>query len=302
MKKDETLEKLLIELTEKYGQGSIQPGFEVQPPGRIPTGVKALDEILGGGWPKGRISVLWGPNNAGKSTLALATVAEVQKLWPMSTTAKIPVMWHDQENTFEPRWAESLGVDTTRMTRHAPMAAEDAGDLIIQYVRARVPLVVVDSIIEMLPEKSLQRGSGEQEYSPVARFLSSWLPKLVVLQGRSPTVLLFINQVRDKIGFYFGDTDNDPGGQALRHLASLKLKIVRKGFIKGKGRDTEGKSIDVKIGFSTAIKVIKSKIGGEARECRYDLLFGKGIVELKNPVIEADTEDGEGRERKEVGS
>jgi recombination protein RecA len=291
MKTDDTLEKLLIELSGKYGKNAIQPASEMQPLGRIPTGVRALDEILGGGWPKGRVSVLWGPNNAGKTTLALATVAQVQKIWPASLTAKIPVMWHDQENTFEPRWAESLGVDTTRMTRHAPMAAEDAGDLIIQYVRERVPLVVVDSIIEMIPEKSLQRGSGEQEYSPVARFLSSWLPKLVVLQGRSPTVLLFINQVRDKIGFFFGDTDNDPGGHALRHLASLKLKIMRKGFIKGKGRDAEGKSIDVKIGYSTAIKVIKSKVGGETKECRYDLLFGKGIVELKDPVIEEDKDE-----------
>lgn len=276
------LDKLLIEMSEKYGKKAIMLASDVQPPGRIPTGVRALDEILGGGWPQGRISVLWGPNNAGKSTLALATVAEVQKLWPADKGFGIPVMWHDQENTFEPRWAESLGVDTKRMTRHAPMAAEDAGDLIIQYVRARVPLVVVDSIIEMLPEKSLTRGSGEHEYSPVARFLSGWLPKLVVLQGNSPTVLLFINQVRDKIGFFFGDTDNDPGGHALRHLASLKLKIFRKGFIK-KG--------DAKIGYSTAIKVIKSKVGGETKECRYDLLFGKGIVELVDPVIEEDKDE-----------
>lgn len=280
-KNDDVLQKLLEDLGKKYGKGAIVTAAERTPPPRLPTGVRVLDEILGGGWPMGRISVLWGPNNAGKTTLALATAAAVQKLWPVARTSKIPVKWFDQENTFEPTWAKMLGLDPDRMTVHVPMAADDAGDLVIQYVRERIPLVVVDSVIEMIPEKSLLRASGEQEYSPVARFLSSWLPKLVVLQGRSPTVLLFINQVRDKIGFFLGDSDNDPGGQALRHLASVKLKIARKGFIKVR---------DVKVGYSTAIKVIKSKVGGETRECRYDLMFGQGIVELVNPVIEEDKE------------
>lgn len=290
MKSDDLLDKLLVELGAKYGKGAISLGSQVSPPERLPTGVAALDAILGGGWPKGRISVLWGPNNAGKSTLALATAAAVQKIWPVEKTSRIPVMWHDQENTWEPEWAKMLGVDLDRIKRHVPMAAEDVGDLVVQYVRERVPLVVVDSIIEVIPEKSLLKASGEQEYSPVARFLSSWLPKLIVLQGRSPTVLLFTNQVRDRIGFYFGEVDTDPGGQALRHLASVKLKIVRRGFITERGRDAAGKAADVKVGYETAIKVVKSKVGGETKECRYQLLFGRGIVETKNREVEEDRE------------
>lgn len=281
MKKDDIREKLVAELLAKYGKNSIGLGTEVSAPGRLPTGVAALDAILGGGWPKGRISEVWGPNNAGKSTLALATVAAVQRLWPVEKTSAIPVMWFDQENTFEPAWAGLLGVDLARVKHHVPMAGEDAGDLILQYVRDRIPLVVVDSVIEMIPEKELLRGSGEESIGANARFLSRWLPKVVVLQGRSPTVLLLTNQVRDRIGFFFGETERPPGGHVLSHLDTLRLKIVRKGWLKEK---------DVKVGYETAIKVVKSKVGGETLECRYQVMFGKGIVETRDREVEEDRE------------
>lgn len=275
MTKVNLTEKLLAEIREKYGRGSVSLGSEVKSPERLSTGLKALDEILGGGWPKGRISEVWGPNNAGKSTLALVTAAATQRHFLAGTGfahCDIPVMWFDQENTYEPIWAARLGIDPLRLRHHGPMAAEDPGDLILQYVRENVPLIVVDSVITMIPEKSLLRASGESEYSPVARFLSSWLPKVVVLQGRSPTVVILVNQVRDRIGFFFGETERSPGGHVLSHLETVKLKVARRGFIK-KG--------DVKVGYEAAVKIVKSKVGGETREMRFYVSFAQGVLESR---------------------
>ena len=271
MTRESLTDKILQEIREKYGQKYVGPGIDVPPPPRLSTGLAALDEILGGGWPMGRISELWGPEHAGKSTLALVSAAAAQRRF--SVTPEFPVMWFDQENTFEPTWATKLGVDLARVKHHGPLSAEDGGDLILQYIRDRVPLVVVDSVIEMLPEKSLLKGSGEAEYSPVARFLASWLPKIVVLQGRSPTVLLLINQVRDRIGFFFGETVRSPGGHVLAHLNTVKLKIVRKGFLVGKAKE--------KVGYEAAVRIVKSKVGGEQREMRFYVYFDRGVVESR---------------------
>ena len=270
MTRESLTDKILQEIREKYGQKYVGPGIDVPPPPRLSTGLAALDEILGGGWPMGRISELWGPEHAGKSTLALVSAAAAQASYPV--TPEFPVMWFDQENTFEPTWAAKLGVDLVRVKHHGPLSAEDGGDLILQYIRDKVPLVVVDSVIEMLPEKSLLKGSGEAEYSPVARFLASWLPKVVVLQGRSPTVLLLINQVRDRIGFFFGETVRSPGGHVLAHLNTIKAKIVRVGFIK------QGKE---KIGYEAAVRIVKSKVGGEQREMRFYVHFARGVLESR---------------------
>ena len=275
MKRDDLLAKLIEELRAKYGKGSIGPGADVKSPARLPTGVRVLDEVLGGGWPQGRISEVWGPQGAGKSTLCLAAVAAAQ------ATKKGDVVWFDQENTFEPSWAKLMGVDLARLIHAGPMAGEDAADLALQYIRAQVPLVVVDSVIEMIPEKELLRGSGEESVGTVARLLARWLPKVVVLQGKSPTVVLLVNQVRDRIGFFFGETERAPGGHTLAHLDSVRLKVHRRGWLKER---------DKKVGYTLAFKVVKSKVGGETREGRVDVNFEKGIVEHAGE-IEEETEE-----------
>lgn len=288
MARQDPLARLLEELRGKYGEYVAVPASELPPIKRLSTGAAPLDAILDGGWPEGRVVEVWGPQGAGKTTLCLASAAAVQKAFPGEKT---PVAWFDQENTLDPRWAKTLGVDCDRLLYHPPMAGEDVGDLALQYVKSKVRLVVVDSAVAMVPEKTLLKGTGEHTYSPVASLLSTWLPKVVVLQGLSPTVVLLTNQVRDRVGFVLGDKVKSPGGRALEHADSLKLKLWRRRAITAPGRDADGKATDVQVGYVMAVKVVKSKVGGEGRECRLQVTFGRGIVDAQPDGDDGPDED-----------
>lgn len=286
----EKLDALLADLRKKYGPLVGAAASLVPEVGRLSTGAPALDSILSGGWPKGRIIEVWGPRSVGKSLLCLYGAKAAIEANPKVDK---PVVWFDQENTFEKTWAAKLGVNLDQVLFAPAMAGEDAGDLLLHYIRMNKPLIIIDSVIEMIPEKELVRGTGEESYSPVARLLSRLLPKIVVMQGRSPSILLVTNQVRDRVGFFFGETERASGGRALEHYDSVKVKMKRMGFFK-KG--------DQKVGYELALKLIKSKVGNEQAECRLWVSFERGFV--PDPGVKSEPEkeaDGGGTEEKPTG-
>lgn len=264
--KTDSLDKIIGELREKYDPEVIQVASSVKPVARLSTGLAKLDRIIGGGWPMGRITEIWGPQSSGKSSLLYVSIAHLQR-----TNPEAKIAYFDQENTLDVQWAQTLGVDLGRMLHVRAMAADDVIRLVTKLIRRRWDLCIVDSVVELLPEKYLKREVGEgQTYAPVAQVLSQFLPKVVVMQSSSPTTLILVNQVRDKIGFYAGAGQKAPGGQALFHLDSLKLRVQRREWIE-KG--------DKKIGYRMSIRVIKSKVGQEQKATTLDMIFGKGIVE-----------------------
>ncbi len=285
LKKKPRLEEIIEQLRDKFGSAAVQLGKDVPPISWVSSGVEKLDKMTGGGWPRGRLVEVWGPQSAGKTTIALYSCAAVQRLDP-----KAEVAYFDLENRFNPEWAKICGVDLNRFWRISAIPAEGALDLLIAYVKKEWPLVVVDSVVELLPEKVLKKDADEKTYSPVANVLSANLPKIVVLQTQSPTVVMLLNQVRDKVGFMFGTGQKAPGGQALFHLDSIRLRVQRKSRITLPGEEKK------QVGIETAITVVKSSVGPEGRECRLGIMQGKGIVEdVDQALLQATEEDAEGQ-------
>lgn len=221
-------------------------------------------------------------NSAGKTTLVYIAIAACQRANP-----KAMIAYFDLENTFEKTWAEKCGVDTGRLLVVGPVPAEKVEALLLKFVRERWAMAVVDSIVEMIPQDVLEKEAGKQDYAVVARVMSRVIPKLTVLQGMSPTIVLMVNQVRDKIGFMFGEGQRGPGGHALHHADSLKLRVQRTSALKGGDLTKEMlhalglKRADPakKYGYNLAVKVIKSKVSREGEECRLHVLFDHGVFQ-----------------------
>ena len=281
----EEFEKVAKLVRKEYGPSAVTTGDKVPDVERVPTGFARLDKILRGGWPKGRIIEVWGPQSAGKTMLLMRTVAVLQAANP-----KARIVYFDLENTFDKAWASKFGVNLQRLFVVKAVPAERAGDLLLRVIRDKWDMAIVDSVVEMIPEKVLGKDTGQQTYAPVATVLSALLPKVVVLQSNSPTIVILVNQVRDNIGFFLGKGTKSPGGNALYHLDSLKLRVQRKEPITGalltpalEKRLTEygvAKILPKKdYGYVMAIKVVKSKVSKEKEFCLLPVLFDIGIVE-----------------------
>jgi recombination protein RecA len=281
----DALADLEKKIKKEHGPHAVTTGDKVPDIGRVPTGFAKLDKILRGGFPKGRITEVWGPQSAGKSTLIFFIIAAIQKADP-----KARVAYFDLENTFDKAWAARCGIILERLVVVKAMTAERAGDLLLLMVRDKWDMVVVDSVVELIPASVLEKETGKATYAPVANVLSALLPKVVVLQSNSPTVVVLTNQVRDNIGFFLGKGTKSPGGNALFHMDSLKLRVQRKEPITGvlidptlqKHLDTIGiKSPKPKkeYGYIMAIKVVKSKVSREKEMCLLPVLFDIGIIE-----------------------
>lgn len=266
-----SIEEAIKELEKKYGHPIVRKASKIPKIERQPTGIESLDRILGGGWPKGRISELWGAQGAGKSSLVYKTIAACQK----KKDAKIA--YFDLENTYDESWAIRCGVDPERLEHIAAIAAEDVEILLLRMIRHKWDMAIIDSVVEMLSEKDLKRAATDPKVGALATVLSNLLPKIVVLQSVSPTVVLLVNQVRDKIGFFMGSGKKAPGGNVLYHLDSIRLEVKRKEFI----YDKKGKK---RLGYIGAIKVVKSKVSEEQAECRFYISFKKGLVDTEEEV------------------
>ena len=265
MSKSEDFSSLIAGIEKQYGKGSIMMlgSRDFPPVETISTTSISLDDALGvGGLPRGRVIEIYGPESGGKTTLALHVVAQAQKEGGNCAIV-------DAEHALDPAYAEKLGVDTKHVLISQPDNGEQALEIVEALVQSgKMDVVVVDSVAALVPKAELEGEMGEPQMGLQARLMSQALRKLTAVVNRTHTVLIFINQIREKIGVMFGNPETTTGGRALKFYASVRLDVRR---------TTEIKDGDVAIGTETRIKVVKNKVASPHRQAILRLYYGTGF-------------------------